>query len=156
MCRPIALSHVHGDHIAALCWGRSHLCHLEEQLPVEGAHSPRVRGEGLVLGVLRMRQGALVTGGGDGGSRREVSAARWVTGGVRGGGLAVRARGRASLVDEECLVRLLLARAVEQQQAHGVARQVDQQQPELHATAARGEAGPRHLAAAAAPTTLRA
>ena len=57
MCRPIALSHVHGDHIAALCWGRSHLCHLEEQLPAEGAHSPRVRGEGLVLGVLRMRQG---------------------------------------------------------------------------------------------------
>ena len=38
----------------------------------------------------------------------------WVTGGVRGGGVAVRASARASLVDEECLVRLLLARAVEQ------------------------------------------
>ena len=63
-CRPIALSHVHGDHIAALCCGRGHLCHLEEQLPAEGAHSPRVRGEGLVLGVLRMRRGALLTGGG--------------------------------------------------------------------------------------------
>ena len=75
-CRPIALSHVYGDHIAARCWGRSHLCHLEEQLPAEGAHSPRVRGEGLVLGVLRMRQGALVTGGGGGEPRREMWAAR--------------------------------------------------------------------------------
>ena len=55
--RPLALSHVHGDHIATLRGGRSHLCHLEQQLPAEGAHSPRVGGEGLVLGVLRMRQG---------------------------------------------------------------------------------------------------
>ena len=76
-CRPIALSHVHGDHIAALCRGRSQLCHLEEELPAEGAHSPRVRGEGLVLGVLRMRQGALVTGGGVGGPRRAMWAARF-------------------------------------------------------------------------------
>ena len=75
-CRPIALSHVHGDHIAALCRGRSQLRHLEEELPAEGAHSPRVRGEGLVLGVLRMRQGALVTGGGGGGPRRTMWAAR--------------------------------------------------------------------------------
>ena len=75
-CRPIALSHVHGDHIAALCRGRSQLCHLEEELPAEGAHSPRVRGEGLVLGVLRMRQGALVTGGGGGAPRRTMWAAR--------------------------------------------------------------------------------
>ena len=76
LCRPIALSHVHGDHIAALCRGRSQLCHLEEELPAEGAHSPRVRGEGLVLGVLRMRQGALVTGGGGAEPRREMWAAR--------------------------------------------------------------------------------
>ena len=75
-CRPIALSHVHGDHIAALCRGRSQLCHLEEELPAEGAHSPRVRGEGLVFGVLRMRQGALVTGGGGGAPRRTMWAAR--------------------------------------------------------------------------------
>ena len=75
-CRPIALSHVHGDHIAALCRGRGQLCHLEQELPAEGAHSPRVRGEGLVLGVLRMRQGALVTGGWGGGPRREMWAAR--------------------------------------------------------------------------------
>ena len=85
LCRPIALSHVHGDHIAALCRGRSQLCHLEEELPAEGAHSPRVRGEGLVLGVLRMRQGALVTGGGGGGSRREMSVGDWwCAGGPRG------------------------------------------------------------------------
>ena len=64
---PLALSHVHGDHIATLCWWWIHLCHLEQQLPAEGAHSPRVRGEGLVLGVLRMRQGAVVTGGSGGG-----------------------------------------------------------------------------------------
>jgi hypothetical protein len=94
---PLALSHVHGDHIATLCWWWIHLCHLEQQLPAEGAHSPRVRGEGLVLGVLRMRQGAVVTGGRagarGGGVRAEVGGevrnwwyAGWVTVACRVGG----------------------------------------------------------------------
>ena len=67
--------------------------------------------------------------------------AGWVTVACRVGGRA-RGSGRACLVDEQCLVRLLLARMVEQQQAHGVACQVDQHQAELRATTARGEAGP--------------
>merc|ERR1719469_1273189 len=49
---PLAVSHVHGDHIVAPLCGWSHLCHLEQQLPAECAHSPGVRGEGLVLGML--------------------------------------------------------------------------------------------------------
>ena len=45
----------------------------------------------------------------------EVSGgAQVVTGGVQGGGRTVRGSGRACLVDEQCLVRLLLARMVEQ------------------------------------------
>ena len=66
---------------------------------------------------------------------------------MQGGGRTVRGSRRACLVDEQCLVRLLLARMVEQQQAHRVARQVDHHQAEPRPTAARGEARPGHWAA---------